>query len=229
MSDKSGPLPRAEGWDLRLGSCLDPASGLASLQDKSVDHVITDPVWPNRPPTLWPEIDAVELWASVCPHLARVARRRITVILGVDTDPRFLASVPASFPFVRVCWLRYALSSYNGTILNGGVVAYVFGDSKGPHGATLLPGEKTASTNGVPPGVTKGHPCPRKDEHLDWLVRFFTNPGETIVDPFAGSATTGTAAVRQGRSFIGWEIDPKYHAFAQRQLSKTREQKELAL
>jgi DNA modification methylase len=30
-------------WDLRLGSCLDPVSGLASLADKSVDVTITDP------------------------------------------------------------------------------------------------------------------------------------------------------------------------------------------
>ena len=30
-------------WDLRLGSCLDPVTGLASLADDSVDHVITDP------------------------------------------------------------------------------------------------------------------------------------------------------------------------------------------
>ncbi len=30
-------------WDLRLGDCLDPVTGLASLPDKSIDVVITDP------------------------------------------------------------------------------------------------------------------------------------------------------------------------------------------
>src|ERR1051325_8605612 len=44
------PSPKKErggevraAWDLRCGDCLDPVTGLASLGDKSVDHVITDP------------------------------------------------------------------------------------------------------------------------------------------------------------------------------------------
>jgi hypothetical protein len=158
----------------------------------------------------------------------RIVRRRVIVILGTDTDPRFLGCVPPSFPFVRLCWLRYALPSYNGTVLNGGVAAYVFGDARGPHGATLMPGEVTASSNGVPPGVRRGvHPCPRKDEHLAWLVRFFSHPGDVVCDPFAGSGTTGVAAVRQGRSFIGWEVDRSYHDEARRVLAGTREQLDL--
>jgi len=211
-----------------MGDCLDPSTGLASLAEKSVDVVITDPVWPNRPAELWPDVDALAVWGGACTQLERVARRRIICILGCDTDPRFLGAVPASFPFVRVCWLRYALPSYNGTILNGGVVAYVFGDAKGPHGLTLLPGEKTASSNGIPPGSRRTiHPCPRKDEHMAWLVRFFTDPGDTVLDPFAGSGTTGVAAIRQGRPFIGWERSPEYHAEALRKLAAAREQLEL--
>lgn len=46
------------------------------------------------------------------------------------------------------------------------------------------------------------------------LVRDFTDAGETILDPFAGSATTGVAALRIGRRFVGVERDPKYFALA---------------
>ena len=46
------------------------------------------------------------------------------------------------------------------------------------------------------------------------LVADFTDPGETILDPFAGSGTTGVAALRLGRRFVGIERDPKYFDIA---------------
>lgn len=42
------------------------------------------------------------------------------------------------------------------------------------------------------------------------LVADFTNPGELVLDAYAGSATTGIACLRQGRRFLGIERDPKY-------------------
>jgi DNA modification methylase len=62
---------------------------------------------------------------------------------------------------------------------------------------------------------------------MEAMVRDFTDRGETILDPFAGSGTTGVAAIRNGRNFIGWEKDPKYHAIADRRLRGTKEQLEL--
>jgi len=47
MTTATGP-----GWELRLGDCLCPATGLASLADKSVDHVITDPPYEAEAHTL---------------------------------------------------------------------------------------------------------------------------------------------------------------------------------
>lgn len=46
------------------------------------------------------------------------------------------------------------------------------------------------------------------------LVEQFTNPGDLILDPFAGSGTTGIAALRLGRRFLGCERDPKSYALA---------------
>jgi DNA modification methylase len=41
------------------------------------------------------------------------------------------------------------------------------------------------------------------------LVNRFSRPDQLIADPFAGSGTTGRAAISQGRHFWGCDIDPK--------------------
>lgn len=54
------------------------------------------------------------------------------------------------------------------------------------------------------------HPTMKPIQLMIELVTDFTDPGETILDPFAGSGTTGVAALRLGRRFVGIEKDPKY-------------------
>jgi site-specific DNA-methyltransferase (adenine-specific) len=50
------------------------------------------------------------------------------------------------------------------------------------------------------------------------LIELFTDPGDVVLDPFAGSGTTGVACLRLGRRFIGFEKDAKYARLAQQQL-----------
>ena len=50
------------------------------------------------------------------------------------------------------------------------------------------------------------------------LVELFTDPGDLVLDPFAGSGTTGVACLRLGRRFIGIERDAKYAAVARERL-----------
>jgi site-specific DNA-methyltransferase (adenine-specific) len=49
---------------------------------------------------------------------------------------------------------------------------------------------------------------------LNAFMSDFTQPGETILDPFMGSATTGLAAIKAGCSFVGIESDPEHFEIA---------------
>ena len=46
-----------------------------------------------------------------------------------------------------------------------------------------------------------------------------TRPGDTVLDPFSGSATTGVVALKQGRCYLGVELNPAYHAMSLRRLA----------
>lgn len=59
-----------------------------------------------------------------------------------------------------------------------------------------------------------GHPTPKPVPLMLELVELFTDECETVLDPFAGSGTTGVACLRLGRRFIGIEREEKYAAIA---------------
>lgn len=54
---------------------------------------------------------------------------------------------------------------------------------------------------------------------IERLIRLFSAPGATVLDPFLGSGTTAVAALRTGRSCIGIEIEDEYADIAERRLS----------
>jgi site-specific DNA-methyltransferase (cytosine-N4-specific) len=54
------------------------------------------------------------------------------------------------------------------------------------------------------------HPAAMPEPLVEFFVRFLTDPGELVFDPFAGSNTTGAVAERLGRTWIGIEADPEY-------------------
>jgi DNA modification methylase len=71
---------------------------------------------------------------------------------------------------------------------------------------------------------TGNHPCPKPIKLLRWIVENFTEVGDTVLDPFTGSGTTGVASVQLERSFIGCEIDPGYYAIAKKRIERARDE-----
>jgi site-specific DNA-methyltransferase (adenine-specific) len=57
---------------------------------------------------------------------------------------------------------------------------------------------------------------------MEWLVKLVTAPGQVVLDCFMGSGTTGVAALRAGRQFIGIEMDAAYFAIAEQRITEER-------
>lgn len=244
-------------WELRLGDCLDPVTGLASLADGSVDHVITDPPYEAEAHTkqrrtkstfvgrassgeatgLLPAYKALD-FAPITANergvsagaIARAARRWMLVFSQAEAvgDWR-TALVTSGARWKRACvWIKpdgqpQLTGDRPGMGYESICTAHAPGRSRwnggGKHGVyTFYKQQPEHSVSGT------HHPTQKPDALMEALIRDFTDPGDLICDPFAGSGTTGVAAIRLGRRFIGWEMSPKYHAIAVKRLSAAREQ-----
>lgn len=62
------------------------------------------------------------------------------------------------------------------------------------------------------------HPTQKPIYLLERLILASTNPGDVILDPFTGSSTTGVAAKRLGRKYIGIDSNPEYLELSQKRL-----------
>lgn len=54
---------------------------------------------------------------------------------------------------------------------------------------------------------------------MEYLIKTYTNEGDTVLDFCAGSGTTGVAAVKNNRRFIGIELDAGYFDIAQTRIA----------
>lgn len=68
----------------------------------------------------------------------------------------------------------------------------------------------------------KNHPATFSEKDISKLILFFTKSGETVLDPFLGSGSTGVSAVETGRNFIGIELYPEWHSLSQVRIEQTK-------
>jgi DNA modification methylase len=71
------------------------------------------------------------------------------------------------------------------------------------------------------------HPTQKPLGVMRWAIQQLPNECGTIIDPLMGSGTTGVAAVKLGRQFIGIEIEPKYFDIACRRIEQATKQPDL--
>lgn len=70
----------------------------------------------------------------------------------------------------------------------------------------------------IPRDRNKVHPTQKPVALMEYLVRTYTNEGDTVLDNTMGSGTTGVACMNTGRKFIGIERDPAYFEIAQQRI-----------
>jgi site-specific DNA-methyltransferase (adenine-specific) len=131
------------------------------------------------------------------------AWRRSMVWIKPDSAPQFTGDRPAmGYESICAAWCNGKKSSWNGGGMRG-----VF------------------TVNST--GYDHLHPAQKPEKLMTKLIMLFSNEGDTILDPFMGSGTTGVACVQTGRNFIGCEIDPGYFKIAEKRIHDAQQQMRL--
>jgi site-specific DNA-methyltransferase (adenine-specific)/adenine-specific DNA-methyltransferase len=73
------------------------------------------------------------------------------------------------------------------------------------------------------------HPTQKPLSISTRLVRHFSNPGDLVLVPFVGSGSECVAAAREGRTYIGFELNPDYVAIAEQRIANQQETKQALL
>jgi DNA modification methylase len=193
------PYYSQDGVSIYHGDCRDVLPLVSGI-----DLVLTDPPygvnfrgehWDGDVPKIATELPAM---------FPRVAIIMAPVAIWQFPQPKWLA-----------CWARPASSSRS---LAGGFNHWspvlLYGDCK------MRVDYKSwhAIAHSYPKGF--GHPSPKPECVMTWLVDELSEAGDTILDPFMGSGTTLVAAKRLGRQAIGIELEERYCEIAAKRLSQ---------
>jgi site-specific DNA-methyltransferase (adenine-specific) len=234
------PYYEAQGIVLYLGNCLDI---LPSLDQ--VDHCITDPPYSehthakqwighaltaNGAPRVktahtglgFDALDA-EVRSVVCCELRRLVHRWSLVFTDLEGITGWCGSLSgAGLDYVRTCiWDKVdGAPQFTGDRPAAGAEAIVLAHQPGRkrwNGG----GRRNVFREAVNGGTgAKLHPSAKPLLLMRELVRLFSDPGEVILDPFAGSATTGIAARAEGRRAILIECHEPFAEVAARRLER---------
>ncbi len=214
-----------ESCAIAHGDCRE----ILPLLDK-VDLVLTDPPYedeahtPQRrvkrkggvmevQPLTFAPMDATTR-LLVANQLGHLAKRWVLTFCQVEAAPIWRADYElAGLKYKRTCiWVKPdGMPQYSGDRPGMGYETFVamHCDGKsawnggGRHGVFVF----NKNDNG---GQQNEHPTTKPSKLMKELVGLFSNPGETILDPFMGSGTTLRAAKDLGRKCIGIEIEEKY-------------------
>jgi len=208
--------------DLRLGDCLEI---LPTLAAGSVDAVITDPpygleyAYNSYRDT---RENLVSLVSQFMPESIRIAEK-VCILPGITQlflypEPSWIFSVSwnTTGSFGKFGYSQWMPVLVYGNDLGG------FGNINGVMKTDSLKISGGGSVGFMRGSEKEDHPCPKPENIMRWLVLRLTNPGDTVLDPFMGSGTTGVACVQTGRNFIGIEIDPGYFEIAKKRIEQAQ-------
>ena len=237
MTPRKEIIGNAELW---LGDCLEVMQAL-----EPVDHIICDPPYEAALHNARSHLS--KLRKDGCPEMQEINFTAIDEI----RDAYVSASVPlCNGWFIAFCtvegarpWadainvspMKYKRScvwvkpdstpQLNGQGPAQGAEVFVVAWGGQGHARWNAGGKRGVYTHLVNnPERTGLHPTEKPRRLMSEIVADFTNPNQTILDPFMGSGTTGVAAVMAGRRFIGIEQNPEYFELACKRLTDAQRQ-----
>jgi site-specific DNA-methyltransferase (adenine-specific) len=216
---------------------------LPMLPEKSVTHVITDPPYETEAHTLGrrafsgpsaefeggavgerpldfdPMDEEFRSWVGR--EMSRLATRWSVAFCQVEAAVRWQVALTASGdhkPRRIGIWVKPgAAPQFTGDRPGMGYESIVFTHRKG-RSTWNGGGKHGVFTHTLEVASGRVHTTQKPLPLMLELVELFTDPGDIILDPFCGSGTTGVAALRLGRRFIGIEKDAKYAAVARERI-----------
>lgn len=233
-------------FELNTIVCADALEFIKSLPDKGVDAVITDPPYGlygkanvTRPDTGGEHNRINEEWDAEVPLAwMELVQRTLkpgasVIVFGTGLGSIHYVAVEGlrlGWKLINdITWFKHdAAPNFTGRLLtestesalwfcpNGTGWTYNLDVAKAHNsGINLRNVWKFGQTRG-----TRYHPTQKPLELMRRCVELFTNPGDLILDPFAGSGTTLVAAQQLGRNFLGCDITESYVAMARERLAK---------
>ena len=79
------------------------------------------------------------------------------------------------------------------------------------------------------PSTKKFHPTQKPVDLLEYLIKTYTNEGETVLDATMGSGSTGVACVNTDRNFIGFETEKNFYDISQKRIDEAIAKREQSL
>lgn len=197
---------------------------LAGMEDRSVNAVITDPPYTERThkgaksnagkghgarAINFVSITDDDL-TSVIAELGRVTSGWVVASLDYRHAVQYDVTPPPGLRVPRVgVWMKtnpMPSISADRPAQGWEAICYMHRDDE----KLKWNGGGRAGNYYLPVEQGQGHPTAKPLVMVQDFVRRFTNHGDTILDPFAGSGTTLRAAVNEGRKAIGVELDERY-------------------
>ena len=202
--------------DLRLGDCLEI---LPTLAAGSVDAVVTDPPY------------GMAKYNKFGSRTNLIPSMYFAPMIGDDKhfDPLPFLDYPIVILF-GANWYSDKLPAAAGWIIwdkKDGGTSDNFGDCemawvKGAVATRIFRHLWRGMFKASEKDQRRVHPTQKPIELMTWILENYTNSGDTILDPFMGSGTTGVACVQTGRNFIGIEIDPGYFEIAKKRIAQAQ-------
>jgi site-specific DNA-methyltransferase (adenine-specific) len=192
--------------------CGDFEAVFADIPDGSIDLILTDPPYPA---------EFIDCWTK----LARFASKKLkkngycVAYSGQLNLPEVYRRMTEYLDYVWTCSLVHAgthqlIQPRN--VMCGWKPILIY-----QNGFKKMPG-KSFSDIVQGTGLEKdAHRWQQAEDELIGLIDYFSNPGETILEPFAGGGTTIVASLKRGRNVLAAEIDKNSYNRAQKRLAGT--------